>query len=256
MTPILPSGQAEAVTPEQALEEARGGKLRPIYLIVGEERYLSDQVCRALRDATLQGGIQGFNEDKFSAGDCSAEALISAARTAPMMAARRLVLARGLERWEKKGDDSEVATGEKLDGHKQAGPLDRLAEYAKDPVASTVLLLCASKLNGQRRLVTMAKKAGFLVDCEPLSRRDLPAFITRLAREKGHAMSGEAAELLAEVAGPELGYVADAVERLSLFVGEGTPISEEAIANLVTRVRQGTVWELVGQVYKRLEGNG
>jgi DNA polymerase-3 subunit delta len=130
-------------------------------------------------------------------------------------------------------------------------PLDELAEYAKDPPPSTVMVLVSPKLHGQRRLVAAAKKGGFLVACEPLPREALPRWIEQAAREKGHRLSPDVAELLAEIAGPELGYVADAVERLSLYVGPGGPITEDAVAAVVTRVRQSSVWELMDAVGRR-----
>jgi DNA polymerase-3 subunit delta len=239
------------VTPEQAIKEARTGNLRPVYLITGEERLLVDQVVAALREATMKGGIAGFNEDKFTAGEASADTILSASRMLPMMAKRRLVMVRGLERWEKKdgdGGDDDAPSPKKA---KELAPLDALAEYAKAPSDSTVLVLLAVKLHGQRRLVTGAKKGGYLVTCEPLSRRALPGWIEATAREKGHAIDAEIADLLAEIAGPELGYLADAIERLSLYVGKGAPITEDAVAKVVIRVRQSTVWELIDALGKR-----
>ncbi len=230
------------MTPEQAMAEANEGKLRPVYLVTGEERLLVDRVVAAIRDATMKGGIAGFNEDKFTAGEAGADKILSAAKMIPMMARLRLVLVRGLERWEKKADDDEP---EPATGVKEQSPLDLLAEYAKDPAPSTVLVLVAQKIHGQRRLMAMAKKAGFWVACDPIHRRDLPLWIERAAREKGHAIGPEVSDLLAEIAGPELGYVADALERLSLFVGPKQPITEDAVARIVTRVRQSTVWELL-----------
>ena len=239
------------VTPEQAIAEARAGKLRPVYLVMGEERLLVDRVVQAIREATAKGGIAGFNEDKFTAGEASASAIVNAARMVPMMAKRRFVLARGLERWEKKDDDAPAPAKK---GKVETLPLDDLAEYAKEPADSAVLVLVAQKLHGQRRLVTAAKKGGFLVACEPLARRDLPAWIEDAAKEKGHAIGFEVADLLAEIAGPELGYVSDAIERLSLYVGAGKPITEDAVAAVVTRVRQGSTWDLIGALNKRRVG--
>jgi DNA polymerase III subunit delta len=175
------------------------------------------------------------------------------------MARRRLVLVRGLERWEARAnraaaaedDEEEAAPEGPARGVKDAGPLDRLAEYAKDPVPSTVLVLLATKLHGQRRLVTAAKKGGFQVVCDPIPRRELAAWIERAARVRGHALPGEVADLLAEIAGPELAYVDDALERLSLYVGPGAAITEDAVANVVTRVRQSTVWELIDALGRR-----
>jgi DNA polymerase-3 subunit delta len=247
------------VTPDQALKEAASGALRPVYLVLGEERWLVDRVVTALREAAARGGIAGFNEDKFTAGDAPVESILSAARMLPMMAPRRFVLVRGVERWEKKDDGEDGEPGEDGGGggakrgatSKQASPLDALAEYAKAPSPSAVLVLVATKLHGQRRLVTAAKKADFIVGCEPLNRRALPGFITSMAREKGNPISSDVAEQLAEMAGPELGYVVDAIERLSLYVGPKQPITEEAIAQVVIRVRQSTVWELIDALGRR-----
>jgi DNA polymerase-3 subunit delta len=118
-----------------------------------------------------------------------------------------------------------------------------------------VLLLVATKLHGQRRLVTTAKKGGFIVTCEPLARQALPGWIERAARDRGHSISLDVAELLAEIAGPELGYVDDAIERLSLFVGANNPIDEDAVATCVTRVRQSSVWDLIDAIGRRKVGN-
>lgn len=241
------------MTPEQLLDEVRAGTLRPVYVVVGEERLLADRVVAAIREAATKGGVAGFNEDKFTAGEAPIDSILSAAAMVPMMAPRRFVLVRGLDRWEKKAaeaDDDVRADKGDADALAKA-PLDRLAEYAKDPAPSTVLLLVATKLHGQRRLVTVAKKGGFLVECAPLARRDLGAYVSRTAREKGHRIAAEAAEQLAEIAGTDLATLEDALERLSLYVGAAQPITEEAVAAVVTRVRQSTVWELVDALGRR-----
>lgn len=246
------------MTPDQALKEATTGALRPVYLVMGEERWLVDRVVSAIREAAAKGGVAGFNEDKFTAGEAPIESVLGAARMLPMMGPRRFVLVRGVERWEKKddgddgeGDDERGGAGGKRGASKQASPLDALAEYAKAPSPSAVLVLVAAKLHGQRRLVTSAKKGDFLVACEPLNRRALPGFITSMAREKGNPISSDVADQLAELAGPELGYVVDAIERLSLYVGPKQPITEDAIAQVVIRVRQSTVWELIDALGRR-----
>lgn len=241
---------AVGVTPEEAIAEAARGTLRPVYLVLGEERLLVDRVVSALREAACKGGVPGFNEDKFTAGEAQVHHILAAAKMVPMMAPRRFVLVRGLDRWEKKeGDDDAPAPTKK--GKVVESPLDQLAEYAKDPASTTIMVLVSPKLHGQRRIVTGAKKGGYLVSCEPLSREALPRWIENAAREKGHRMSSDVAELLAEIAGPELGYVSDCIERLSLYVGAGAPIGEDAVAAIVTRVRQSSVWELLDAVGRR-----
>jgi DNA polymerase III subunit delta len=246
--------QCRSVTPEDAIAEAAAGKLRPVYLILGEERLLVDRVVFALREAVGKGGVAGFNEDKFTAGEAQIGAILGASRMIPMMAPRRFVLVRGLDRWEKKeGDEDKPEKADKpgKKGRPEASPLDELADYTKDPPPTTVMVLVSPKLHGQRRLVAAAKKGGFLVSCEPLSREALPRWIEKAAQGRGHRIAPEVAELLAEIAGPELGYVDDAVERLSLYAGPGAAITEDAVAAVVTRVRQSSVWELLDALGRR-----
>ena len=234
------------MTPEQVVRDVNAGKLLPVYLVVGEERVLMDRVAQAVRKVALQGAAGGFNEDRFTAGECEIDHVMTAIRTVPMMAKRRFVHLRSLERWEPSGDDGKAAA--------KGASIDRIAEYAAAPLESTCLLLTATKLEGRRKLMALAGKRDFLVKCEPVPRRELPGRIEREARERGHEIDADACELLAEIAGPELGHVIDSLERLSLYVGSGARITEDAISQCVTRVRVSTVWELVEALSKRDTG--
>jgi DNA polymerase-3 subunit delta len=224
------------VTPAEAIDQARKGRLLPLYLVAGEERLLRDEVVRELRAASLAGGVAAFNEDKFTAGEVDIENVIAAARTVPMMAAKRFVLVRGAERW-----DTEAATS----------PFDRLAEYAASPIDSTCLVVVGSKIDGRRKIVGTAKKQGFLVVCDGIDSRALPGWIVNRFASKKHAIDEDVAELLAALAGPDLSSVDDAVERLSLYAGEGAAIDETAIAACIARVRTADTWALVDAVGAR-----
>jgi DNA polymerase-3 subunit delta len=225
------------VTPAQAIEQARKGQLLPVYLVLGDERLLRDEVVRELRTASLGGGVAAFNEDKFTAGEANVEAIVSAARTVPMMAPRRFVVVRGAERWDA--------------GEDEGSPFERLTEYATAPVDSTCLVIVGSKIDGRRKLVLGARKQGFLVACDPLDARSLAAWIADRFASKGHAVDRDVAELLVALVGPDLSSVDDAVERLSLYVGEGAPVGEDAIGACVARVRTADTWALVDAVGAR-----
>jgi DNA polymerase-3 subunit delta len=228
------------VTPEAAIQKARAGELLPVYLLAGDEQFLRDQVVAELRAASLGGAVAAFNEDRFTAGEGDVEKVIAAARTVPMMAARRFVLVRGADRWDSGGGSDDAGS-----------PLDRLAAYAGDPSPSTCMVVTATKLDGRRKLTALAKKQDFVVACEPLDTRGLVSWVLARTKAKGHAMDREVAELLAEIGGPELAYVNDALERLSLYVGDGQPITENAVAECVVRVRTADTWALVAAVGAR-----
>jgi DNA polymerase III subunit delta len=228
------------MTPDEALARASRGDLLPVWLLVGEERLLRDQVLATLTSSALAGGLAELNLDKFSAGETPVDKVLGATRTVPMMAKKRVVLVRGLERW-----DAGAASDDDENDGKAMPPLDRLAEYAKTPIDSTCMILVAQKLDGRRKLVAAAKKGGFLVDCAPVDARKLPGWIRDRAKAKGHAIEPDICELIAEIAGPDLSYLDDVVERLSLYVGIGQPITEDAVSACVTRVKLADTWKLV-----------
>ncbi len=230
------------MTPDQAIREARTAELRPVYLVLGEERQLASDALVALREAALAGGVPGLNDDSLTAGEAKIDAVLATARTLPMLARRRLVVVRSVERWEGRSEPGSESA---------SNVLDQLAAYIEAPVPSTVLVLIASKLDGRRKLVTAAKKAGCLVACEPLKPNDLPPWIAARARESGVRLAPGVAQLVAELAGPDLAPVKDALERVSLFVGPDREITEDDVGECLIRVRPGRVWDLVDAIADR-----
>jgi DNA polymerase III subunit delta len=232
------------VTPEAAIAQAKKGALLPLYVVTGEETFLRDQVVAELRAAALGSGIPAFNEDKFTAGESSIDQILSAVRTVPMMAPRRFVWVRGAERW----DAGEPEEGET----KRESPLDRMADYAASAtVETTCLVISSSKLDGRRRLTVLAKKQGFFVSCDPMQGTAVVSWIERQCAARKNPIEASVAELIAAIAGTDLARLNDVIERLSLFVGQGAAITDDAVSECVARVRTTDTWALVDAVGRR-----
>jgi DNA polymerase-3 subunit delta len=172
---------------------------------------------------------------------------VDAANTAPMMARRRLVVVRGLERLDKGGDD---------DGDKKskASPTDALADYVASPSPYAVMVLVGAKIDKRRRLATAAKKANVIVECEPLRPYQLAPFVRDEAKRRSHPIASDVAEAIVDLVGGELGALVDAVERLSLYAGAKKAIDEDAVHACVARVRVGSVWGLADAVAAKDRG--
>jgi DNA polymerase-3 subunit delta len=168
-----------------------------------------------------------------------------------MFGPRRLVMVRDLERWEGKADDESAENESKGVVSK---PLDLLAEYAAAASDTTTLLLVADKLDNRRRLVSLAKKDGFLVVCASPPRGVLPGWLRERAKSHGHALGSRAADLLAELAGSDLCSLSDALERVELFAGKGAELTEEAVLECVANLQPATVWDLVSAAGRRDAG--
>lgn len=220
------------------LAQAESGKFLPVYVVVGEERFLRRQFVDALKVAAMRGGVAGLNEDEWTAAEVDATKVVAVAKTMPMLSQRRYVCVTEVERWEGK-KDKEAAAGAALE------------RYLEAPAPSTVLVLCADKLHAKSKLITTAKKLGGLVNCDPLSKRDLPTWLAQAAKARGCSIEASATDLIVEVVGSDLSVLGDLIERLCLFLGGAGTITEETVGSLIPVVRPSTVWELVEAVAER-----
>ena len=143
-------GDRHPVSPEEAIREAKAKQVRPVLLIVGEERVLADRVLAAVREAALAGGSADFNEEHLTAGEVDVDRIINAVRMVPMLSPRRFVVVRAVDRWETAGP-------EKKGTRSAQASMDRLIAYVSAPLDTACLALIASKLDGRRKLMSMAR---------------------------------------------------------------------------------------------------
>lgn len=216
----------------ELIAKARKGEHGPVHVLVGTERFLVERAVRLLREASLGDGPTGFNDDVFHGKGLSARQVVSAARTLPMMAQSRFVLVR---------DAEELAAAE----------LDALVGYLEEPSPSTCLVLVADRLDGRTRFVKVAKKKKIYTEAKELRGGAVRSFVVSEARARGHVLAPAAAEAMVDALGSDLAAVDDALERLSLYVGEGKEIGLDAVEACVTRVRTDTIWALVDAVSLR-----
>jgi len=214
--------------PEGDLVSAiESGRLDPIYCLHGAERYLIDRCLAAIRKTVLgaAAAAASFNHDVFELKETPLSTVVSTARTMPMMARRRLVVGKGID---------EV----------KAPDLEPLLPYVQDPNPTTCLVLVGDKVDTRFKVFVALRKAGWLHEFAPLRDRELGGWLAREARARKVALDSDAASALAEMAGPDLGRLNQALEQLSLYVGDAGRIRLADVEELVAETRQRGVFEL------------
>ncbi len=209
----------------------------PVYLLHGEEPLLTREAMAWLRQAVLQGMLEDFNLDRFDGRDnLDPNRVVEAARTLPMMGAKRLVWVRNA------GPVFDLG----------ADKLKPLIEYVESPDPSTTLVFQASaKVKGTSALFKRVKKAGVVAEFTTPRERELPRWIMSRAKDAGRRLEPDAAALLVEALGRDLGALAGALERLMLFVEGGAPIELSHVEATVAHDRTRTVWELIDAIADR-----
>jgi DNA polymerase III subunit delta len=210
---------------EDIAGEVARGKIAPVYCLAGE-RYLVDAAHAAIRAAVLAlaGPGAGFNHDVFELKESGLDTCLATARTLPMMAKRRLVVGKGVDQV-------------------KADLLEPLVEYVADPNPSTCLVLVGDKVDVRFKAFVALRKAGYLHVFQPLRDNALAGWLRSEARARKIEISGEATSALADLAGPELGRLSQALDQLSLYTG-GRPVGLDDVEELIAETRQRNVFEL------------
>ena len=193
---------------------------------MGEEPYYPDLVCNAIIDNCLQEWEKDFNETICYGAEVNAETVITAARRFPMMAERQLVV---------------VKEAQQMKG------IEELAVYCNNPLDSTVLviLMRGASADKRRALYKAVSRVGVVVDSPALRDYEMPGWISAYYSGRGLKIHPEAAQLLAESAGTDLGKIAVETEKLLKNLPEGTrEVSTADIEKNVGVSRQYSIFEL------------
>jgi DNA polymerase III subunit delta len=205
--------------------------LLPVYALVGSESVLVAEAVTALRQRALTRAPD-FNRHEFSGREALASAIIEAASTLPMMAERRFVHVSELQQVKAKEQQA-------------------LAAYLDNPAPQTVLCLSGDKVDQRTKLGQALGHGGFLFAFEPPRQQELPAWIERRAKKQGHAIERDAAQLLADLVGAEVGTLDRALDKLALHAGEGTAIRTSDVEASVAPTRVHSIFELTDAIGSR-----
>lgn len=225
------------MTPDVLAEELAGGRIRPAYLLAGEDAYLRDQSLTALRAAVLGDAANDFDFERIDAERCSPAQLRGALAALPMLAPHRLVVLR-----EPEG---------------RRGRADALLEALAAGVAElgaqsqTVLVVTAARIDKRSAWVKAFAAPAALVACDPAKgTRAVAAFVAAEAKRRRIALDAGAAEALAEAAGPLGLRLVSELEKAALLAGPGERVTRAHVVESVSAVADEKIWELTDATFE------
>lgn len=121
---------------------------------------------------------------------------------------------------------------------------EQLENYVESPSDSAVLVLRLSSLPANQRIYKLIAKHGAIDKCEPPSDRELPAWIVSQAKkEHGVQIAPDAARMLAELIGADLGRLDNELAKLALQT-DGKSIDAKLVSGNVAFQREQEMWEM------------
>jgi len=203
-------------------------ELKPVYLIAGADEAKIGAARRRLRArAESEGGAAALvTFDPIDGrGAPSAANLVAAIPALSLTSERRYLLADHVERWPEKD---------------QATVRDALATLPEDV---TVVLVAHGK--PAAKLAKAVKEAGGEVHAFEAPRpRDLPRGLVAEAKKRGFRLDATAAKLLVERMGANPVRLANELDRLALWAGEGGEVGPGDLEEMISDTSEAAVWSV------------
>ena len=178
---------------------------------------------RALRQAIVGESGNDMNFDNLDAKEIGPAGILAVARTMPMFGDKRLVQVRNVE----------VLKAEQL---------RTMVPYVENPAPFTTLLFHAAKTDQRIKLFATIKKFGVFAKFDPLKERHVARWISEFANEKHISLLPGASQRIADAIGTSKDQLADALDRLELFVGPGREISPEHVELVLSQTRERSIF--------------
>lgn len=255
------------LTPASLRTHIVSGQIAPLYLIDGGDDTEKTALAAAFMD-TVEADLRAFNVERLYGGESgvTASAVVFAARTLPMMAARRIVLVLHAEK----------LLTPKREGETADRDADVLIEYFKTPEPLTALVFIAGPIDERRRAVKKLIEHGIRVKCGgDAAPSDAERWVREETARHGVTIEPKAAAALVKRAMrrvdnrmlADIQQVRGDLERLLLFsAGESITlahvyeVASAAIAEgefaLVNAIERGAAGEALRELALQMEAGG
>ena len=125
---------------------------------------------------------------------------------------------------------------------------EQLEDYVARPSDSATLVLRLNSLPSNQRIYKAIAKVGQIEDCNPPKDRDLPQWILRQGKSAhGVTLTSDAAALLADLLGGEMGRIDTELAKLALMATGGRVVAE-LVSNTVSFQRERQMWDMTNEI--------
>ena len=191
------------MTYEEIVKDIKDGNVASVYCLMGEEPYYIDKLEEFITERVMPMENRDFDMDLLYGSDVDAVRIVDSCQQFPMLGEKRLVVVREFQ---------QMRTSQ-----------DALAEYAKNPSPTTVLVLCHknSNLDKRKTLGKNIDKVGGVFESKKVYEKSLPSFIQRYLKASGKDIDVKASQMLVEYVGADLMRMSSELDKLLIAMPKG-----------------------------------
>ncbi|QGG56995.1 DNA polymerase III subunit delta [Paenibacillus sp. B01] len=224
-------------------KDIKAGRIAPVYAAFGKDRYRMGQFASMLADKLLAPDERELGMVRFDTAETALEEIVAEAQTPPFFVPRKLIVVR----------DGAVLCAAAKENGKLEHKAERFLSYMEQPSETSVILFLvqADKLDERRKIVKLLKERNLIVAFPELSEGELASWAVRRAADQKRSLDEEAAQLLVARLGTSMQALAQEVDKLCLYAGEGGAVTKDDVARLTAATVEEDAFALVDAALER-----
>jgi len=233
---------------DRFLAEVKENRLRPGYVLVGDEVFLYERCRRAILDALVPPDMRDFCLSELDLADTSIFEALDRAQTPSLMAPFQVLFIRNLKQLYTRGAKKEEFAA--------------LEAYFRSPNPQALLIFVADHLRipSDPRRMDMQDKDRYeriretlgdwcgIVELARVDEADALKWIAAEAKRRDVTIEPDAARELADALGADMMLIAQEVEKLVLFVGAKKLVTLGDVETMVLAAKQRSLYELTDAI--------
>jgi DNA polymerase-3 subunit delta len=200
------------------------GQIEPLYVLFGEETYLTQEYTAAFIDRIIGTASRDFNCDILRADSEALSEALSIASTLPLMAAHRVVVLHDIQQL-------------------RQADWQRLDAYAAQPTESTVLI-CSSTESEPVKFPARFWQKAVAVECKRLEGKALHEWGRHTVRHHGCTIADDVLQELLREQQNDLWLLAQEIDKLCTYVGEAKAITRSDVQTVCQTSRLPSIFAL------------
>ncbi len=191
-------------------KDIAAGKVAPLYLISGTEKYLTDQLVDSLTENVLDAESREYSLFTYYGKDTTAPDLISACHQSSFFSPQIMVV---------------------LKEAQDLKQFDKLSAYFENPNPNCTLVIAFKnkKIDSRTKVYKTAQKNGVVFTSRDLYDNEVRSWLQNFIQEKGLKINPPELELLIAYIGNDLYKLSNEVEKILINLKPGDTISAEDI---------------------------
>lgn len=220
---------------ERIKENIKQGKIPPLFLWYGEDRFLIQRGLQVLKSFYFTTDPSGSGIEVVDPKELSPAEIVERANTISFFANRLIVV-----------DDAPYFQ----DG--QTADLEPFQNYFADPNPATCLLFLAESVHRGRKLYKALDRTGEVMEFSaPKRPQEWLAWLQSELKMRGKTMDAQTASQFIEWAGHQTGVLSQELDKLVVYVGDRSKITMEEVKMISTRTIEASIFNLLDAVAAR-----